>query len=213
MKLSKAFLTGCDKKTEWQLPWFFKNYKEHNNIPVVVANFGMSAEMLEYAKSEADQIIDLSNLSEQGWFKKPKAMLSCPSSQTCWIDTDCQVLGDISGIFNHIEKEKLSMVKDHPWIERRQELWHNSGIVAFEGQPQILKSWAQQVAANPTVGDQEVLHSMLNPITKISYIKDLPHKYNVLRIDLLDNRKPDDAVVIHWTGLKGNDEIRRQMNG
>ena len=26
MKLDKLFLTGCDIKTEWQLPWFLNNY-------------------------------------------------------------------------------------------------------------------------------------------------------------------------------------------
>ena len=27
----KAFLIGCDKKSEWMLDWFLKNYKFHAN--------------------------------------------------------------------------------------------------------------------------------------------------------------------------------------
>ena len=35
------FLTGCDEKTEWQLPWFLENYFKHNNTPIAIGNFGM----------------------------------------------------------------------------------------------------------------------------------------------------------------------------
>lgn len=212
MKYSEAFLTGCDEKTEWMLPWFFENYKKHNRHPVVLANFGMSDEMLKYAQKQAHAIMDLSKWKGKGWFLKPKSMNNSPSQKTCWIDTDCEVKGDLSGIFKHIEPEKLSMVEDKPWTMRRKEIWHNSGVVAFQDKPVILRMWQQQVEANPVVGDQEVLHSMLNPITKITYIKDLPHKYNVLRIDLLDGREPENPAIIHWTGKKGKDEIRRQMD-
>ena len=40
----KLIVTGCDEKTEWQLPWFLDNYFKHNTIPIAVANFGMSEE-------------------------------------------------------------------------------------------------------------------------------------------------------------------------
>ena len=212
MKYSEAFLTGCDEKTEWMLPWFFENYKKHNKHPVVLANFGMSDKMLKYATDNAHAIMDLSKWKGKGWFLKPKSMNHCPSQKTVWIDTDCEVKDDLSKIFKHIEPEKLSMVEDKPWTQRRKEIWHNSGVVGFQDKPLILKMWQKQVEADPVVGDQEVLHSMLNPITKMTYIKDLPHKYNVLRIDLLDGRVPEDPAVIHWTGKKGKDEIRRQMN-
>ena len=41
MKYDKAFLTGCDYKYEWLLPWFFKNYKKYNNTPLIFADFGV----------------------------------------------------------------------------------------------------------------------------------------------------------------------------
>ena len=39
-KYDKVFLTGCDEKTEWMLPWFVENYKKHNDTPLIFANFG-----------------------------------------------------------------------------------------------------------------------------------------------------------------------------
>lgn len=208
----RAFLTGVDAKQEWMLPWFFKNYKKYNKLPVIVADFGMSPKGLELAKRHAKEIIDLTKEIEKGWFLKPKSMWKSPAKNTVWIDLDCEVRGDLSDIFKQLEPNKLCMVQDHPWVKRRGELWHNSGVVGFKDKPAILKSWMNEVGRIKAVGDQEVLHAMLNPITKITYIKDLPHKYNVLRLDVEDNNVPKDAVVVHWTGSKGKDEIRRQIN-
>jgi hypothetical protein len=104
------------------------------------------------------------------------------------------------------------MVEDKPWTKRRQEIWHNSGVVGIIDKPIILHQWCQEVHDNPTVGDQEVLHSMLNPITKLSHIEDLPNEYNVLRLQVeLDGYKGKKKIV-HWTGAKGKDKIRSMMN-
>lgn len=208
----QAFITGCDDKHEWLLPWFFENYKKHNDTPLVFADFGLSKEGLELVKKNTHAVMNLSKYKGKGWFLKPKAMLNCPAENACWIDTDCEVLGKISDVFKHLEPEKLSMVQDHPWTERRKEIWYNSGVVAFSGKPHILRLWERQIEGVPGRGDQEVLHEMLNPITKLTYIKDLPHRYNVLRLDVLDNRIPNKPLIMHWTGNKGKDEIRRKIN-
>ena len=97
MKYNKAFLTGCDYKHEWILPWFFENYKKHNNTPLIFADFGVKNK--DIIKDNVHAIINLKNLKEKGWFKKPKAMLNCPSEKTVWLDTDCQVLSNIDSIF------------------------------------------------------------------------------------------------------------------
>ena len=49
--------------------------------------------------------------------------------KVCWIDTDCQILDDISDIFSYSERDKLGMVEDRPWSSRRPEMgaWYNSG--------------------------------------------------------------------------------------
>jgi len=208
----KVFLTGCDLRTEWQLPWFIENYKKHNDTPLVLANFGMTDEALLYAKNHVHAIINLSEYAGKGWFLKPMAMLQCPSKESVWIDTDCEVRANISKIFDYIEPEKLLMGIDYPWSHRSGSKWYNSGVIGFRGKPNILKRWKAQIEISKKRGDQEVLFSMLNDITKMTYIVDLPHKYNVLRIDLIDNTAPDEIAIMHWTGEKGNKEIRRQIN-
>lgn len=208
-KFSKLFITGCDKKTEWLLPFFYNNYLKHNDTPMMVFDFGMSPEV-----AQAMDAVPVKG-QDQGWFKKPKAMLMATkyADQVCWLDTDCHVQTNISDIFNYIEPNKLCMAIDQPWTKRRGETWHNSGVVAFRSRPNILDEWATAVATNPEVGDQEVLHQMVRGgMRRMIHITDLPRRYNTLRLDVIDNTVPKDVAIMHWTGQKGKDHIRKLMN-
>ena len=213
-KYKRAFLTGCDETTEWMLPWFVENYKKHNDTPIVFANFGISDDMYSFVEKNFHAVMKFKNNEElNGWFMKPLAMATCPIIEAVWIDTDCEVLADISDIFNLIKTEKLLMAEDKPWTKRRQEIWHNSGVVGFRHKPQILRAWLEQVKTLPIVGDQEVLHSMLNPITRMTYIEDLPQQYNCLRLEIEDGIDIPNKKIIHWTGQIGKDHIRSLIDG
>ena len=218
----ETFITGCDKHTEWQLPWFIENYRKHNTHPIILSDFGMSTEMRERYEgkfSDFDLIIDVKS-EAKGWFKKPRAVLDATQldgvQKVCWLDTDCEVTGNIETIFDLTEQGKLGMVKDRPWSTRRNELgeWYNSGVVAVEGTPNILRAWADECVRNPVQGDQEVLYLMMDgdALKKLSCIIPLPHTYNTLRLDYIDNIQVKNPRIIHHTGGKGNDEIRRQIN-
>jgi hypothetical protein len=210
--LDRCFLTGADKNTEWQLEWFFKNYHEHNHMPIAFCDFGVSKEAHDMVLKYTDCIFCLSDAKEQGWFKKPRAMLNCPSKETVWLDTDCEIRGNISGIFNTLKSEKLSMVLDRPWTKRRKSEWYNSGVVGFQGKPMILKEWVEAVKHNPIVGDQEVLDTLLlDSFRKRIYIEEIHNKYNYLRLQILDDKKVYNPLVMHWTGSKGNIEIEKQI--
>ena len=208
MKFSKLFITGCDKNTEWMLPWFIDNFTKNNDCPLMIFDFGMSPEVAVFC--------DAVKVSGQdvGWFKKPKAMIEATkhSKYICWLDTDCHVQANIEDIFDYVEPNKIAMVEDVPWSKRRGEKWHNSGVVAFNDRPNILDEWATAVATNPQVGDQEVLHSLVkHGMRRMIHITDLPRKYNTLRLDIDDGTAPADTVVMHWTGHKGKDIIRKMM--
>jgi hypothetical protein len=208
-KLSKLFITGCDASSEWMLPWFVDNLTKHNDIPLMIMDFGMtSSQFSDIRKSVRGH--------EHGWFKKPKAMRIAAeyAENVCWLDTDCEVMGNISKIFEYIQPNKLSMAVDKPWTQRRGEKWHNSGVVAYHGVPSVLTDWELSCATQPVQGDQEVLHMMMdNPLKRMTFIEDLPNKYNVLRIQHIDKTVPAGPLVYHWTGQKGKDHIRKLMNG
>jgi len=221
---SKVFVTGCDESQEWMLPWFISNYTTHNDVPLVFADFGVSDScrdsLLEIGISD---IVDMTNTKVSGWFIKPKAILKVSKicDKTCWLDTDIEVLSDISDIFDYTMANKLAMVEDKPWSSRARSKWHNSGVVAVEEDPVILYKWAKHVEnINPQAywaanrGDQEVLHDMMiSDLNRMIHITDIPNEYNWLRIQL-ENDKQDSKSkkCIHWTGRKGKDRIRRMIN-
>ena len=211
---SDFFITGCDSNTEWQLKWFLKNYQKHNKTPIVVADFGMTPNMRAWTyQVSGAHMIEVPRQRVNGWFLKPKTMQMTGEGRRCWLDTDIHVLGDISGIFDHIEENKIGMVEDRPWSKRRGETWHNSGVIAMQGQPTILNDWVKACMTTPNQGDQEVLHEILreSPLKRMTHITSLPNIYNWLRIQLLDGEDSPDKLCMHWTGMKGNMQIERLM--
>lgn len=211
----QCFLTGCDLYTEWQLPWFIDNYKRHCKLPLIIADFGMTYDMKYQVSGFAERLI---KCPRRGWFSKIDAMMLASDAgydEVCWVDTDCEVKSNPAGIFRYVDENKLTMVKDYPWSKRRPELgdWFNSGVVAFKGRPKILSDWKQEASTGKHVGDQEALYSMIggDAMKRASIISEAPHRYNVLRIDFIDKNVPDNPVIVHHTGAKGNHTIRKQM--
>jgi hypothetical protein len=199
-KLSELFITGCDKNTRWMLPWFKENFYKYNPD----ANL---------------HVFDFDEMGG-GWFCKPTAMVDATkmADNICWLDTDCEIRDDITGIFYLVESNKLTMIEDQPWTMRRGEKWHNSGVVAFKGKPVILTHWQQESSMiledrGPMYGDQDVLHELVRSgLNRQIHINTIPKRWNTLRLDLLDGNAPSNIKIMHWTGKMGKDEIRKQMN-
>lgn len=204
MKLSRLFITGVDSNQRWMLKWFQENFKKHNDAELVTFNFDTMFTDLD------------------GWFKKPACMLhaSMLADEICWIDVDCEVKGNLDGIWDHVEEGKISMVMDEPWTTRRGQngKWYNSGVVAYKNPvPAVLYEWNRHIVQKLTqeTGDQEVLHWMIggDPLRELTHINPMPKIYNTLRLDLIDNTAPANPRIMHWTGHKGKDKIKEIMNG
>jgi len=211
MQHKELFVTGCDKNSEWMLEWFLENFRRHNKTPIAFSDFGVSESTKTWVRKNFDVYFEVPKIKLTGrtWFYKPSSLIKAPSIHKVWIDTDCQVLKPIDDIFSHLVMHKLSMVADRPWMRRRKEIWYNSGVVGVSYIPKILKKWDENCMKQKAVGDQEVLHLMLNePLTKQIYINELHNKYNWLRLQLKDGEDSKDKCVIHWTGPKGKEKIR-----
>ena len=108
------------------------------------------------------------------------------------------------------------MVEDKPWTKRMGGAgrWHNSGVVAFRGKPDILRKWEEACRKKPSRGDQETLHELLSfsPLMKLQHISDVPNIYNWLRVQI-DNDGQDNSkkLAMHWTGEKGKNVIRKKI--
>ncbi len=198
-KLSRLFISACDSKTDWMKDWFCENFYKHNpDANLHMYNF------------------DKSFTNSYGWFKKPEAMADAlrKADSICWLDIDCEILGNIESIWNHVQPNKLCMVEDKPWSAREGVQWHNSGVVAMLRTPSILNEWRSACLRTKYNGDQEVLHALLiHPLKRLTHIQTLPNKYNVLRLQHIDKTVPKDPLIYHWTGYKGKDHIKDLING
>ena len=206
-----TFICGSDYRTEWMIPWFIRNYKQWNTAPLIFFDFGVRNK--DYLRM-FDNVIKLNKIDKNTtWFMKPKAMLESPGDKTVWIDIDCEVLGSIESLFDLIVPNKLLMGEDVPWSWRSGRKWFNSGVVGFEGKPQVLKDWAYKCKVDPVTGDQETLHIMIgdDALNILRYIEEMPRKYNVLRLDHIDGSVPPNPLIHHWTGYKGKEVIKKQM--
>jgi len=217
-RFDRIFVTGCDKSNEWMLDWFLDNYKKHNDTPIVFADFGISEDklkdLIDNKKFHAVMHFSKPKNKMVSWFLKPTAMIHAPSDEVVWIDTDCEVLGDLSGIFEDMVQMRLNMVQDRPWSKRNGERgpWYNSGIVGINGRPPILKQWEIACTNEPVQrGDQEVLYFMLDEIGKLTHINELHNKYNVIRLQYVDGTVPKQVLVKHHTGFKGKEKNRELM--
>lgn len=216
MKKDKvAFVTGCDKKTEWMLKWWWENYSKWNTSPVYFFDFGVSDDIKEWAVNTFDRVFTLEPHKVKAWFLKPEAMLQATTYafKSCWIDTDCEVLGVIDDIFDLSDANKLNMVCDRPWTKQRKATWFNSGVVLVEGKVRPLLKWAEAIKQNPNIGDQEVLYQMLGNeyLTILGSINELPNKYNWLRLQVKHGDDSDEKLIMHHTGNAGKMTIKKKM--
>ena len=162
MKSSNIFVTGCDEKNKWMLPWIIENFEKYHGDEndLYIVDFDQGYPELD------------------GWFKKPQIMLEASqwADKVCWIDTDCEIRGNLNGIFDYVQEGKITIAVDQPWSTRRPERgrWFNSGVVAYTGRPAVLREWARIIweKKHNEVGDQEVLNWMLggDPLRELTHI-------------------------------------------
>ena len=217
-KYDRAFLTGCDHTGEWLLPWFFKNYRKHNNTPIVFADFGVKN--INAIKPLADKVITINKKADKGWYKKPTAMIECPSRMTYWLDTDCHIHADIGEMFDLLVPNKLAMVEDIPHYVRRKVFEINSGVVGFIDTPQILKDWmnacdSKLYLKNRKVwGDQKTLLHVIQTSKKpyTDFINLIPEEYNVLppRFDRFSQLNSVKKIT-HCAGNDGKQLIKKML--
>ena len=66
---NKTVITAVDEKYEWLLEWWFDNVRHNNpDLPITIADWGMSAKMVEWAMANADTYIPLKRHDKHPWF-------------------------------------------------------------------------------------------------------------------------------------------------
>jgi len=199
-------VTGCDSRHEWILEWWRRNYiNSGNSMPVCFADFGMSKDMRDWCESIGD-IIDLRfRCPGRNWFKKPFAMLGCPFTKVIWVDSDCEIRGNLEPLLGYTDDGVgVTLDQHNPWIKSDKPV--ASGVVVAQHGNKLILDWAKACMRRTKVrGDQEVLNQLIaNDRNRIAV---MPLEYQWLR---LDGDNPE-ALIMHWTGAKGKAIIRNTM--
>jgi len=201
----QGVVTGADQKTEWMLAWWLDRLRKHNpGIPVAFADFGMSPGARGWC-AERGEVLDVGAKTRlKGWMNKPTAICWAPFDRVVWLDTDCEVRGDLSPLF---DMGGFRMVRDgYNRFDTTPEAY-NTGVVACDhGEPAIV-DWARRILRDAMAyrGDQECFNAMVAE-GDIEAPEELPARFNRLR---MAGEPPADSAVVHWTGPDGKERIRR----
>ena len=208
---NKTVITAVDEKYEWMLEWWYDNVRYNNpDLSITIADWGMSAKMVEWAMANADTYIPLKRHDKHPWFHTVQLVIDSEYEYAAWIDADCEIVGDISRLFDYADDEKIGLTWD---LCRIPECFASGVIVAKNGGNDLLRDWSTLCIAGTERGPQEALNKLLReePDYEIGYIKIMPGDYQWLRKSLESGHDNPTKKIIHWTGPLGNDIIRKKI--
>ena len=204
-------ITGVDHSHEDLLPWWIETTL--NAMPmarIYVCDFGMSpaarGRINDKYPVEFSRPFNGTTAKKLGWFYKVEAVMTAPSQSVCWLDVDCQILTDISDVFNLVPPGMIGLTRD---IVRGN--WWATGVIVVNDRPNLLHEWNSRLNKGDNIrGDQEALEDMISNNTH-PHITELPQEYQWLRISLNQGKDSPTKKVIHWTGPVGREHIRKNL--
>ena len=218
-------VTGLDSNREDIIEWWLDNaLKHHKTEKIGVWDLGMSSacrNKLErkYKQVWFSEVVDGHiPLHEKkiGWYYKIHCVKESPEQSVVWVDSDCQILTDISDIFHLVPAGKIGLTKDwgrsNWWatgviaINKAISPWQ-SGVIAVNDRPSLLDEWHKRLWTPDEYGelirgDQEALHDLVGT-GEHEQIVELPQEYQWLRLSLNRGMMSDNIKIIHWTGPAG----------
>jgi len=216
----KGVVIGVDQNQEWMLSWWLVRYSQHNNYPVMVADFGLSEHARQWCMEHKLIVSAPVRWGGYGWFKKPLGCLQSVFRKTVWLDTDVEVMADIGPLFDYTD---LAATIDRGTPQQWKDALpgdatiYNTGCISYDWGESVIQKWAMIVMLMrelqpiegrlliPT-GDQECFAMAVRKYAK-DRIQQMPPEHHALRL----GGDPARAIVKHWTGPDGKTEIRRQM--
>ena len=222
MSWDKTFVTGVDENFQDMLPWWIENIRRHDKeTHITVADFGMSPNWAEWTKKNVNCFLKYPKYHRSSWFYKPNTLIKAPYEYKCWIDIDCEVLDNITEIFDYVDGTNIALTDD-PCRTREQgdpnTKWFATGVNVVKGVPKILKIWDRWCLPNQHGikrhigrGDQEILHTLLTNGTLHESVVEMPMDYQWLRIQLVRGQDNPNKKIVHWTGPHGKDIIRKKI--
>ena len=204
-------VTGLDSNREDIIEWWLDNALKYNKTEKIgVWDLGMSSACRNHLKRKYKQVwfsevidghIPLHE-KKIGWYYKIHCVKESPEQSVVWVDSDCQILTDISDIFHLVPAGKIGLTKD--WGRSN---WWATGVIAVNDRPSLLDEWHKRLWTPDEYGelirgDQEALNDLIGT-GEHEQIVELPQEYQWLRLSLNRGMMSDNIKIIHWTGPAG----------
>ena len=200
-------ITGVDHSHEDLLEWWLKNvYKHHNYNVEVGMSPALRGRLEDNYPATFSRPFNGTKARKIGWFYKVQAVMDCPSKSVCWLDVDCEILTDISDVYNLVPPGMIGLTRD--WVRGN---WWATGVIVVNDRPSLLEHWDRRLNADDGIrGDQEALYELVGN-KEHEQIQELPQDYQWLRISLNKGKDSPTKKVIHWTGPRGKQFIRDHL--
>ena len=203
-------VTGIDNNREDIIEWWIDNALKYNKTEKIgVWDLGMSSACRKKLKRKYEQVwfSEIVVSSQIGWYYKVHCVKESPEQSVVWVDSDCQILTDISDIFHLVPSGQIGLTKD---LARSN--WWQTGVIAVNDRPSLLDIWHKRLWTPNEYGelirgDQEALNTLVGT-GEHNQIVELPQEYQWLRMSLNKGIKSDNMKVIHWTGPAGKRFIK-----
>ena len=203
-------VTGIDSNREDIIEWWIDNALKYNKTEKIgVWDLGMSSACRNKLKRKYKQVwfSEIVVSSQIGWYYKVHCVKESPEQSVVWVDSDCQILTDISDIFHLVPSGQIGLTRD--WGRSN---WWQTGVIAANDRPSLLDTWHKRLWTPDEYGelirgDQEALNDLVGT-GEHEQIVELPQEYQWLRLSLNRGIKSDNIKVIHWTGPAGKRFIK-----
>jgi len=199
-ELGRGVVVAFNENMEWMGEWWWENLRRHVDVsaPVAFVDLGMSPPMRKWCENRG-RIIDFTWSPirpdgdkktfrvEHGW--KPFVFFKSPFRETLFLDVDCEVVGDVLSVFEHLGKNRFGIAKDQLYhqLKSKQELlpgevMHNSGVLAVRHGSKIVEQWAKAIIDVGVDGWRDNDQPILNKVLTTSGIEyaEIPPEYNLL---------------------------------
>jgi len=243
----RGVIVASDERQEWLLPWWFENYAKHNTFPITFIDLGLSPEGKEFC-IERGELVSIPDYSALGlkeetdpekalfwertygtrswwskrecWHKKPIALLQTPYEHTLWLDTDCEVRGNLDPVFDIVATSGAIVIceetEETQAFDREQgnifpdEILFNSGVIGFVRGSAYIMEWAGATLSKHGSywGDQDLLSRLIYENKWPVQILDPMYNWR----ELAKGKHPD-VKISHWLGEKGKFFISMKQLG
>lgn len=198
-------IVASDASQEDLLPFWWHKYRRHNKLPVCFMDIGMTQRMADWCAARGIYK-HIGSPYARPWFAKPMACLQTPFERTIWMDTDCEVLGDIEPMGDLVSEHGLALAQDEWQVCKRKRSWWQSGLFVYQHGHPLFTDWALATVkqAGTVRGDQDILNKLYDdkkyPCTEI------PATYTKVGCNVADIK--DYQKIIHWAGVDGKMYMR-----